>query len=38
MTWGNKIVRIALIVGVLAALAVAAGADYIDASYFDWLF
>jgi hypothetical protein len=38
MTWSNKFVRIALIVGVLGALALAAGADWVDGSFFGWLF
>jgi hypothetical protein len=36
MTWGNRIVRVALVVGVLGALAVAAGANYIEFLLFWW--
>ena len=38
MTWSSKFVRIVLAVGVLGALALAAGANYIDASQFVWFF
>ena len=30
MTWHNKIVRVALVVGLLAALALAVGANFMD--------
>jgi len=30
MTWTNRVVRIGLVVGVVGALAMAAGANYID--------
>ena len=36
MTWNSKIVRIAFVVGVLGALALAAGANFMDYSDF-WL-
>jgi hypothetical protein len=37
MTWGNRIVRIALVVGVLGALALASGANYVEGLLF-WTF
>jgi hypothetical protein len=35
MTWSNKLVRVALAVGMLGALALASGANFTD--YFFWL-
>jgi hypothetical protein len=38
MTWHNKIVRVAFAVGVLGAIALAAGANFVDelSAYWYW--
>jgi hypothetical protein len=37
MTWNSRLVRVVLVVGVLAALALALGANYVDAGdYWFW--
>ncbi len=37
MTWHNRIVRVAFAVGVLGAIALAAGANYVDfGAYWFW--
>jgi hypothetical protein len=36
MTWKSKFVRVVLIAGVLGALALSFGANYIDAGAFSW--
>jgi hypothetical protein len=37
MTWHNRVIRLVLVVGVLGALALALGANYLDAGdYFFW--
>jgi hypothetical protein len=36
MTWKSKVVRVLLVVGVVGALALASGANFLDYGYF-WL-
>jgi hypothetical protein len=36
MTWKSKFVRVVLVVGVLGALALSFGANYVDMSLFSW--
>ncbi len=36
MTWGIKAVRVALVVGMLGALALAFGANFVDALWWGW--
>ena len=36
MTWHNRIVRVVFAVGVLGAIALAAGANFIDAGAYLW--
>jgi hypothetical protein len=37
MTWQTKVVRVALVVGVLGGLALAFGANYLDGIDLSWL-
>jgi len=36
MTWNSKLVRLVLVAGVLGALALSFGANYVDMGLFSW--